>query len=1238
MTDRKAERSVASIRFIASAGTGKTHQVTSLYSALILGRSYPGEKLGPLEPGAVFAGKYRIPCEQILMLTFARNAASEMRSRIVAEIERQLDRDPDRADFYWSLLRRISGAVISTIHAFGQRLIAQNALALGIAPDFSVLEEDEAERLLRETVSRELRRSLSAGEPGEVESLEELCVARKPARLVAATVEFLRRGESLGLEISLLDPGELLVSPSAPTPGDLRTLEEFYDRLTAGEKPNIGAGRFRDTLAERLAVLSPEAGGEEVAAAAGELLTCCRGAWGSGGMKEVRLEVKSRLEGLAGYPDRCRARQTLFAFLAYAGRAYRAYGEAKRERGVIDFNDLLLRARDLVRERPGVLPELAVIIIDEAQDNSRAQNELVEAIRRQTGAALVLCGDVKQTIHTWRGADPEGMARLADRQELIPVPLQVSYRSQQPVLDWVNEIFRETVWGEEAYGPQAHLHPREGAPVKGEPAVELLLPEWEHRPGMVTVPRKRPVEKAGLELNPADLEALAAVDEATGGIPREEWVRWSEEAKNRVSDEVRAVAERISLLCDPQSGRAFKPARIYDPESGWDNDRACYRYRDITILLRATGRQEHYEAALRERGIPYTGVGKGRGFYFRSEVRDVSSLLRTLAYPRDELALLAVLRSPFCSLSDRAIGVLTAGGAPSRFFPGRAEDREAGATALKRVGLAEEAEDYIRAAEVMAHLGGLSGRWNGTALVRRAVDLTGYDAVLAGSFNGIQRLANLRLLLAQLAERERRDGLDLPALARYLAEEITAGTTAPDAAVLDPSNDAVVISTIHAAKGLSSPVVFIPDLRRPPRYGGSWVMITDRGSGLPGAAGRIRVIGEDEGELDLATADWEEAKETSRTREEEEAKRLFYVAATRGRDLVVLSGENPGRSGSWRDWINRYLLEAPRARALVRTVPYPRLREAAAPPDEARPADAFPTPERLATRGQAVPAPLPESYRLAVTVLSGVPERQSGEGEEEWAQRRREYARTGLINLPPAYLISRGSAEERPNQEEEGRKEPENVLRRRIDVGTFGHAVLERLDFSRPVSGQVREAAAAYGESGGEVEGLDEGLSRAAAAVATLLKGADPTKIIREMPFSARFEHDGASVIVDGAIDLLFFRDGKWRIVDYKFSGRLPTELKKKYGLQLAIYREAVSRPLPGRIEREPLFAEGDGPAPFTMTILAIGPDGKVSAVEIGEEEAGDVPARVIAAARLIREEAAPGSGFDSQAGTPVLT
>ncbi len=1225
MTEKIDRGSILPVQFIASAGTGKTHQVTSLYSALILGRPYPDEKLGPLAAGAVFDGSARVPCEEILMLTFARNAASEMRTRITAEIERQLDRDPDRADFYWSLLRRISGAVISTIHAFGQRLIAQNALELGIAPDFTVLEDDEAARLLNEALARRLRKTLAAGAPEEREPLEELCLGRKPVRLISGTAEFLGRCESRGLDLETIDPEELAARPVPPPPSALQDLADFYRSAAAGEKPNAAAERFLAALEERLAARSPE----EIAAAAGELLLLLGGGWGREGMKAVREEVKSRLADLAGYPDRVRARQLLTAFLGYAGRSLRDYREAKRERGVIDFGDLLLRARDLVREKPGVLPELSVIIIDEAQDNSRAQNELVGAIRKETGAALVLCGDVKQTIHTWRGADPEGMARLAGEGGLVPVPLQISYRSQKPILDWVNGIFREVVLGEENYGPEAELRPCPRAPAGEEPGVELLLPEWEARSGPVTVPKKKPVEKRGPELTGKDLEEIVVSGEAAGDIPPEKWAEWLEDYQNRHSDEARAVAERISLLCRPGGGPAFRPRRIYDPETWWDNDRTSYRYRDITILLRAATRQELYEAALRERSIPYTGVGKGRGFYFRQEVRDVAGLLGTLAFPRDDLARLAVLRSPFFSLSDRAIGVLAAGSDGRdrlrRYFSGDSAAAGEGAAALRAAGLDEEAADTLRAARVLGGLRNLAGRWNGTDLVRRAIDLTGYDAVLAGSFNGLQRLANLRLLLSQLADRERKDRLDLAGLARYLAGEIARETQAPDAAVLDPSNDAVVISTIHAAKGLSSPVVFIPDLRRTRKTDSSWLRVTGGEDGVPTVAGRLRVIGGEEEQLDRETAGWEKVRAVGRAGEEEEEKRLFYVAATRARDLVVLSGENAGRSGAWRDWINRYLLDRPRSGREVRLIPYPELKGVCPAPGGEEDLPPLPSAGRLAFLPDPRPVrPLPESYRLAATVLARVPERSGGESGEEWRRRLIEYARTGLISLPPVYLISRGSGGGEETAREEAGGADENALSRRIGAGIFGHAVLEKIDFSRPVAGQIREAAAGYGGGGQERAGLERQLESAAAAVARMLEGADPEKLIREMPFSARFESDGASVIVDGAIDLLFFRDGAWRIVDYKFSGRPAAELKKKYGLQLAIYREAVSRALPGRREREPLFREGTSPAPFKMTILGIGPAGELREVEVGEEEAGNVPARTVVAARLVRSQAAP--------------
>ncbi|MFH1037907.1 MAG: UvrD-helicase domain-containing protein [PVC group bacterium] len=1227
---------ISSIRFIASAGTGKTHQVTALYTALILGRPYPEKPLGPIAAGGVFDGSVLVPCEEILMLTFARNAAFEMRSRITAEIEKQLERDPDRADFYWSLLRRISGAVISTIHAFGQRLIAQNAIAIGIAPSFRVLEDDEADTMLKAAMSGELRRSLSGPSPEEKEAMEALCLGRKPGDIIAATGEFLHQCDSLGVDIAILVPEELLPAPVIPAAGDLRSLEKFFEENSAGKKPYKPALTFVEALRDELSALHPDSRGDEISSAASRLLAATKGGWGKEGMKKVQAEIKSRLENIQSYPDQVRARALLIHFLDYVGRSRRAYEEAKKEQGVLDFTDLLLKARDLVRENPAILPDLSAIIVDEAQDNSRAQNELVETIREVTGSTLVLCGDVKQTIHTWRGADPGGMTELAHRLQLAPVPLRVSYRSRKSILDWVNDIFREVVFDPERYDENAHLLPCERAPADAVPAVELLLPEWESSFDRVTVPKSKPVEKARLELTDKDLQAIVESGEKVGGLPADRWLLWSGISDERHSREARAVAQRIRLLCRPDSDPAFRPPVLFDPDTWWDNDRTCYRYRDITILLRATGRQELYEAALRERGIPYTSGGRGRGFYFRQEVRDVSSLLNMMAFPRDDLALLAVARSPFFSLSDEAIGILLAGksGAPRghrirRALQGGGEAQRECAKTLRQAGLAGETEVYLRAVRILAFLRRLAGRLNGVDLVRRAVDLTGYDAILAGSFNGLQKLANLRALLTLLQERERQDHLDLPGLARYLSDEIKDETQAADAAVLDPSNDAVIISTVHAAKGLSSPVIFIPDLRRSPKFSSPWIRIRSSEKGEPVVTGTLRVIGDEGEQRDLGSYGWEAAYRAARAEEEDESRRLFYVAATRARDLVVLSGENSGRQGAWRDWINRYLLSSPRPPELIRIIPYPELREASEPAGPEREVKVLPSAEQLSPVIDRVPAaPLPESYRLAATVLSGVPERRPGVTDEEFQKECREYARTGLVNLPPAYFMSKGTApegdEEGETGDEIGRAEPESAFSRQVDAGLFGHAVLESIDFTRSPAPQVQESVESYGGNEGGASSLRRQLDGAVAAAARMLAGADPENVIRELPFAARFTHDGATVIVDGAIDLIYFKDGAWHIVDYKFSGRGPAGLKKKYGLQLAIYRDAVSAEIRGKKERKPLFREGKGPAPFTMTILGIAPDGAIREVPITAADAGDVPARVIAAARLIREETSP--------------
>jgi hypothetical protein len=128
-----------------------------------------------------------------------------------------------------------------------------------------------------------------------------------------------------------------------------------------------------------------------------------------------------------------------------------------------------------------------------------------------------------------------------------------------------------------------------------------------------------------------------------------------------------------------------------------------------------------------------------------------------------------------------------------------------------------------------------------------------------------------------------------------------------------------------------------------------------------------------------------------------------------------------------------------------------------------------------------------------------------------------------------------------------------------------------------------------------------------------------PGNIIRELPFAARFTHDGAELIVDGKVDLLFLKNGIWHILDYKFSDLDTESLKARYALQLAVYRDALSAPTPDPALRTPRFVTTEiGAAPFTLILLGINGRGDAVKQEIDGEAAKNVSARLMAAARAL--------------------
>ena len=732
------------------------------------------------------------------------------------------------------------------------------------------------------------------------------------------------------------------------------------------------------------------------------------------------------------------------------------------------------------------------------------------------------------------------------------------------------------------YGENETLSPCPRAKALEGPSVELLIPEWEWGPkpdDSISTGNKEP--KLRLTLTPKDVRALAV---SHPGNPA--WEAAAEQTEQAIAMEARAVARRIRLLTTPGAGTPWHPAQIWNAARGeWIAAPAKpYQFRDILILLRASTRQELYEQALQEEGIPFTTDGKGRGFFARQETLDVANLLSWLAFPNDRLAFLGLLRSPFVALSDNAVATL--------------------GTNLQDL-------EFEISNPFLSRLRALAGRISAVDLVREAIRLTGYDAILAGTFHGVQRLANLQKLLSWIQARERDETLNLQETARRLAGEITRGREAPDAAVLDPDDDSVRINTVHAAKGLSSPVVILPDLRRLPQSDRDWVLVTrDETGEARGVAGKVKVYADDDAG-DLESALYPAASDENKEARDQESRRLFYVACTRARDLLILSGENPsnGSQDAWRSWINQHLIQRNFDTALLRVRPYGEVEKAwrkIATPTLDR---EIPTPGDFMAVGNGSPAVSgKERYRYPVTALihsdltAPSPQPSPLKGE-------------GVL----AHRLSLASLTVAPTGRDEG--EASEPTLDRSQQGTLAHRILETLDYASPVplATQIEQSPDWGDASAAEREKIRPQIENAARFLSLELAEVHPGNIIRELPFAARFTHDHAELIVDGKVDLLFLKNGIWHILDYKFSDLDADRLKARYALQLAVYRDALSAPTDDPTLRTPRFDTSETrAAPFKLILLGIPGRGDSAKLVVEGEPFDNVPARLIATARTL--------------------
>ncbi|HYG67714.1 MAG TPA: UvrD-helicase domain-containing protein [Anaeromyxobacteraceae bacterium] len=1094
----------------AGAGSGKTTALVELCVRLL-----SGEALGtPCEPAEIAA------------ITFTEKAAEELDERLRAAVaaRTRAARGTPEADAWLSRLHGLDRLAVGTIHAFAGRLLREHALEAGLDPEFAVADEETAGGWLRAAARSEVLAALDAGDA----AARALCAAfgAGGARtgLADLLVELARARATRG------DRGVPVPAPDDPAAADAArdaVLAAAADVLAArGEAKSVAARAAVEALRRAVDALRDEdrrgplrPDGLARLLALGAAVKGGRWAAGDGALKGFRDDLLARAEALAPLGAEVLARDGKAALCALLEGAERRYLARKRAERAVDFDDLLVLARDLVAGRAAVRDELRArfraLLVDEYQDVNPVQQELVELLWAVPGAGEaggpipVAVGDLKQSIYRFRGADVAVFARVirrfGDAGAGRVLHLSVNHRSAPAILDFVNAV------SERALQPPAGVPPRDD---------ELRFGEHD----------RLVATRAG-----GASPACELLDDAEGGP-----------AAERRTREARAIAARIAAIVSGAAGIAARDRSTDSGGTGVEGGERPRRprYADVAILFRRLTQIGPYERALREAGIPYR-LARGGGFFQAPEIRDLGELLASLFDPEDAGAWAALLRSPLCAISDGALLALA---------PELGRLWRLPAAALAAAGIAPEEHGRLaRFLEVWRELREVRDRLAPPDLLARAIAALDLDAAHLAAPDGERRAVNLEKALA-VARRFAEGGGTAAELGAHLRLLATRPPREPEADL--DAGDAVAVLSVHQAKGLEWPVVFVPDLGADARV--------DARRAVVDAEGRVCLAAFDLGrETFLETASLAAARAREKRAADAESRRLLYVALTRARDQLVLSGEpSRGRTGGWRGHVEEAAAARPE---LVRRVPIAEAGTfAAGPPvsvNEPEPApEARREPLHGITVNLALPAPVP-AIRMAVTELA------------EYARCPRRHRFTRVLGLaePAAF----------------GAAAPGDDPGRATARGTLAHAMLAESDLAAPPLERRAQLAAAAARRGYDPD--RPGVRRILAEVSRFLASAGGRlladaaregRLRREVPFTLRVDGAGGApaCYLVGALDALVDerRGGGRLVVDFKYA--VPRAgAAERYRLQLLAYALATGRASPGaRLRTRLQFLRGD--------------------------------------------------------------
>ncbi|MGA8723445.1 MAG: UvrD-helicase domain-containing protein [Acidimicrobiales bacterium] len=784
-------------------------------------------------------------------ITFTEKAATELRDRLRREIERKIVAKPsgERADRLRLALEQLDGAAIGTLHSFAQRILTEHPIEAGLPPRVEVSDEVSSD------VAFDARwRSFCD------ELLADPEYERTILVMVAANVRF----ESLRLLAAAFNDNwdlvEERVPETSPEPPDVHaavaSVLDDLDRICCEPCDDDGDSLrlHLDDIAEYVAWLRTipdeldllEALGEKGPRKRPTFKVANRGkkeAWPNG-VAELRARVREAGDRLIQIPA-----DAASAAVKRLGTVLRRFtldeAEKRRKAGELEFHDLLVIARSLLRDpevgaavRKYLHARYERLLLDEFQDTDPIQVEiavLIAATDPGLGGAdaaeiqwdavevapghLFFVGDPKQSIYRFRRADIAMFLNASRRFGTATdgtVELSANFRTAAPIIDWINATFGCLI------------------DVAGE--ADLPVPS---QPRYASLDAVRPAPPSGPAV--ARIGALAHVDGVNADGIR------AREAADVVAAVSRAVQEGWSV--ETEDGQ-WRPARLGD----------------ITILVPARTSLPFLEEGLDTAGIPYRAESNSLVYSSRA-VRDLLMIVRVIADPTNGLHLLAALRTPlFACGDDDLFRFRCERGGHWSYLREQPDTVPADDPVLRCL-------EYLRSLWEQRYWLAPSELLDLITRDRRAMDL----GFAEGRPRDVWR--RLRFVVDQARAWDEATGGNLRQYLDWVAMQTAEGARVAEAVLPETDDDAVRIMTIHAAKGLEFPITIVSGMSTAPRLRPAQAEVVFPPSGPVGYK-----VGSS-----VKTDEYLEWAPIDEQMSYHERIRLLYVACTRARDHLVVS-------------------------------------------------------------------------------------------------------------------------------------------------------------------------------------------------------------------------------------------------------------------------------------------------------------------------------------------------------------